>query len=702
MRGRLLLSVLMGTVAAVPAAWSQGIPAEQASTELEMLTVEAQRRPQAFIDVPVSLRVLTRAEIEQRIALRPEDAFAATPNAILTSQRGGNDASNLVIRGIGPTAFATDPTVAVYIDDVYVGADNALNARLVDIEQIEILRGPQGTLYGRNAVAGAVNIRTVDPVPGLSATTLRALAGSYGRFTGSATVNRPVGDQSALRLSVFGDISSGDTPNSFGGPNFGSLNDIGFQAKLITRPSDTWELVLKADYFRDSGRKAGQGPFDTVYERGAEQILPARSQSDTYGVSAKSTWTTDFGKLIAVTAYRGAGGDGHGGDLSPRLGRSTGLSRDYNQFTQEVRAVSEGKVIDWTLGAFLMASREKRAEDTGFVVPMPGNLFFPGQPPLPAGYNERSNSTQTKLTAATFADVTWHATDRLDVIAGLRGSYDHRAVDYRHSSTVPGFTLYAPPLTLTPSDDYFDMAARAGLSYALTPESRLYGLISRGFKSGGFNISFAPNGHLAYGSERAINYEVGLKGTIPGTVFGYSLAGFYFDYRDQQVYQFSNFILTIDNAPKSRSVGGEAEISAQIFNGFRLYAGLGYADAIFLDYPAGLSGNESGNRQPLSSRFSTNLSGEYRYPLATDLTLVARVDYNERSSFFWNTANTIREPAYGLVNARIGVEGDGWDVALFARNLADHEYRIQAQRYDIVRAVAGERRTIGLLGRITF
>lgn len=104
----------------------------------------------------------------------------------------------------------------------------------------------------------------------------------------------------------------------------------------------------------------------------------------------------------------------------------------------------------------------------------------------------------------------------------------------------------------------------------------------------------------------------------------------------------------------------------------------------------------------MSSRFSTNLSGEYRHPLASGLTLVARVDYNWRSGFSWNTANTIREPAYGLVNARLGVEGDGWDIALFARNLGDQEYRIQAQRYDIVRAVAGERRTIGVLGRITF
>lgn len=705
MRGGLLSFLLAGTVFCAPQAWGQAAqPDGQTSVTLETITVEAQRRPQAAVDVPISLRVLTQEELNQRIALRLEDAFAATPNALLTSQRAGNDASNLVIRGIGPTAFATDPTVAVYVDDVYVGADNVLNGRLVDVEQIEILRGPQGTLYGRNAVAGAVNLRTVDPILNETSTTLRALAGSYGRFSGSGTINTPVGENAALRMSVYGDLSSGYIENAQGGPNFGSLNDIGFQAKLLTKPAENWDLLLKVDYFKDSGRKAGYGAFDTVWERGVDIAVPWRDQVESYGVSAKNTWALDFGKLISVTAYRGAQGGGGGGNFASVAFLGGGFSRDFDQFTQEVRAISEGDLLDWTLGGFLLASREKRGESVNVFPPLAADTFYPGQPALPAGYREDSITSQRKMTAALFGDVTWHATDRLDVIVGARGSYDYRSIDYRHGSNVPGFTLFAPGITTKQSDNYFDGAGRVGLSYELLPETRIYGLVSRGFKAGGFNISFAPDSNIAYGSEQAMNYEIGLKGALPGGVFGYSLAGFYFDYRDQQVYQFANNRLTIDNAPKSRSFGGEAEIHAQIFEGFRLYAGAGYANAIFLDYPAGLSGlDESGNRQPLSSLYSANLSGEYRYPLTGGLTFVARVDYNWRSSFFWNTANTIREPSYGLINARIGVEGPNWDIALFGRNLADHEYRVQAQTYDVrVLGIPGEPRTIGVMGRVTF
>lgn len=135
---------------------------------LKEVTVTAQRREQKAKDVPVSLRVLSREDLEGRIAKRLEDAFVATPNASMTSQRGGNDASDLSICGVSTTAFGADPSVSVYVDDVYVGNDNGFNARMSDLEQVEILRGPQGTLYGRNAVGGAVNVRTAAPELGVN------------------------------------------------------------------------------------------------------------------------------------------------------------------------------------------------------------------------------------------------------------------------------------------------------------------------------------------------------------------------------------------------------------------------------------------------------------------------------------------------------------------------------------------------------
>jgi iron complex outermembrane receptor protein len=146
---RLRTAILLASSCLVASAQAQEQQRDENSIVLEAITVTAQRREQAVKDVPVSLQVFSQSEIEGRIIKRLEDAFAATPNASLTSQRGGNDASSLSVRGVTTTAFGADPSVGVYVDDVYVGNDNGFNVRMGGIEQIEILRGPQGTLYGR-------------------------------------------------------------------------------------------------------------------------------------------------------------------------------------------------------------------------------------------------------------------------------------------------------------------------------------------------------------------------------------------------------------------------------------------------------------------------------------------------------------------------------------------------------------------------
>lgn len=673
-------------------------------TVLDPIVITAQRRQQEAKDVPVSVRVLSREELEGRIAKRLEDSFTATPNASFTSQRGGNDASTLSIRGVTTTAFAADPTVGVYVDDVYVGNDNSFNARMADLEQVEILRGPQGTLYGRNAVGGAVNIRTGSPELGINSATIESGVGTDGLVFGTATANVVLGENAAARISIFGDRSDGWVPNAQGGPNSMNLKDFGGRAKLLYRPTADWELEFSADYARDSGRKSAYGPFDTVWDDGIDLPAPFVDDSESYGASLKSTWQMDFGELVSVTAWRGADGSGGGGNYSPVLLQNASYERDYGQFTQEVRANGDGERFDWTLGGFFLSSNEKRYESTGFFPPLPANSLFPGQPALPANYEEGSHSDVDALSVALFGDLTWHATDRLDLIAGARLSYDRKAIDYVHDSSLGPTALLAPALDLSQSTDGFDVSPRVGAIYALTEDVNLYGTISRGYKPAGYNISFAPTADIGYESESGVNYEVGVKGEALDGRIGYSLSAFYFDWRDQQVYAFVDSRLVISNAPKSRSYGAEAEVSAEVTDGLRLYAGFGILDARFVDYQNALSGgDESGNWQPFASRFSASLSAEYTRAITDKVDLVARADYDWRSSFFWDTANTIREPGYGIVNARIGIETDRWAFSVFAQNLFDQEYRVRAASYSgAVMAVPGTPQTFGLTARATF
>ncbi|MCO5082941.1 MAG: TonB-dependent receptor [Rhizobiaceae bacterium] len=703
MKIRRFHTLLLASVSLVTGASAQDAP-DGATIVLEEVTVTAQRREQKAKDVPVSLRVLSREDLEGRIAKRLEDAFAATPNASMTSQRGGNDASDISIRGVSTTAFGADPSVSVYVDDVYVGNDNGFNARMSDLEQVEILRGPQGTLYGRNAVGGAVNVRTASPELGVNSATIQTGVGTDGLVFGSATANVALGQNAAARVSLFGDRSDGWVSNAQGGPDFMNLDDFGGRAKLLYKPAEDWEVEFSADYARDKGRKGAYGPFGTVWEDGVDIAVPFNDETENYGVALKSTWQMDFGELVSVTAWRGAEGAGAGGAYTPVAFQQAAYSRDYDQFTQEVRANAEGERFDWTLGGFVLSSRQNRYEDTGFFPALPEDFLFPGQPALAANYREGTTTDTDTLSVAAFGDLTWHATDRLDVIAGARLSYDRKSIDYEHGSVLGPVAFFAPAISTSQSVDGVDISPRVGVTYALTDDAKLYGTISRGYKPAGFNISFAPSEDIGYDAESAINYEVGIKGEALDGRLGYALSAFYFDWRDQQVYSFVNNQLFIGNAPKSRSYGAEAEISYEVTDGFRLYGGIGLLDARFTDYPNAMSGtDESGNWQPFASKFSANLSAEYKRPISEGIDLVARADYNWRSAFYWDTANQIREPGYGIVNARIGIETERWAFSVFAQNLFDQEYRIRAAVYSGgVKAIPGTPQTFGVLARVSF
>lgn len=362
-----------------------------------------------------------------------------------------------------------------------------------------------------------------------------------------------------------------------------------------------------------------------MWEDGVDHAIPNLDEIENYGASLKSTWRTDFGDIVSVTAWRGAKAAGDGGNCTPLALQNGGYERDYGQFTQEVRANGETDRFNWTLGGFLLSSKEKRFEYAGFYPALPPDFLFPGQTALPANYREGTHSDVDSLTVSLFGDLTWHLTDRLDLIGGARLSYDRKSIDYDHGSNLGAFVFLAPPFQTSQSVDGFDISPRIGLTYALTDDLKLYGTIARAYKPKGFNISFAPDSNIGYDAESAINYEVGLKGEAMGGRVSYALSAFYFDWRNQRVYSFDNNRVFIGNAPKSRSYGAEAEISAEITEGFRLYAGAGLLDAKFVEYPNALSGtDESGNWQPFASKFTASLSAEYTRPLTDDLDLVAR------------------------------------------------------------------------------
>lgn len=375
--------------------------------------------------------------------------------------------------------------------------------------------------------------------------------------------------------------------------------------------------------------------------------MPFNDETENYGVALKSTWQMDFGELVSVTAWRGAEGGGAGGAYTPVAFQQAAYTRDYDQFTQEVRANAEGERFDWTLGGFVLSSRQNRYEDAGLLPGAPGGLPVSGSAgarcQLSGGDHHRCRHAERRglrrSDMARDGPACTPSPAHASATTGNRSTTSMARCSARSPSSRPPSPPTSPSTAST--------SPRVGLAtYALTEEAKLYGTISRGYKPAGFNITFAPSEDIGYDAESAINYEVGIKGEALDGRLAYALSAFYFDWRDQQVYSFVNNQLFIGNVLKSRSYGAEAEISYEVTDGFRLYGGIGLLDARFTDYPNAMSGtDESGNWQPFASKFSANLSAEYKRSVSEGVDLVARADYNWRSAFFWDTANQTASPA---------------------------------------------------------
>ncbi|MBM4382353.1 MAG: TonB-dependent receptor plug domain-containing protein [Deltaproteobacteria bacterium] len=258
---------------------------------VEELIVTAQRREQRAIEVPASLHVLPGDALAARGVRDVRDAFAAVPNLQFNMLGDGGGGTGIAIRGVSAAGvFGVDQAVAIYVDGVLMNAEGAWNPRLVDVDRVEVLRGPQGTLYGRNALAGAVSIISVQPNPERLGGFAEATVGWFGEFGASGALNVPLGEAAAFRVTAFGAQSDGFIRNRLGGRRFGGLAEGGVRAQLAVEPAERWSLALAADYAKDDGRKWGVGDRVRVADELAVDVAtPFLSELENYGAALTAT-----------------------------------------------------------------------------------------------------------------------------------------------------------------------------------------------------------------------------------------------------------------------------------------------------------------------------------------------------------------------------------------------------------------------------
>ncbi|OYW58988.1 MAG: hypothetical protein B7Z30_07575 [Rhizobiales bacterium 12-68-15] len=691
-RGETAVAVLMAALMAIPAdalAEEAGTAADSADViSLDEVAVTARKITEDIRAVPFSVTAVTRRMLDDANIQDTEDLYRWVPNFNFT-QSGLSFANLLNIRGIGSSSALISPAVVYYVDGIPVPT-RVFDQRFVDVQQIEVLRGPQGTLFGLNAQAGAVTIATGDPTRSFEGM-VGGEIGSYGRREVTGLVSGPVSDTLALRLTgqLYG--YDGDIENyTFAGTGGAMVADQTVRAetfgavsgKAQFTPDDATMVMLAANYRRDRQRPTtGVLLDDPQLPRNAYNPVP-ETTVETGGLGLTITRDFDMARLTSVTGFSrytiGMNADILDGFLA---GASSGLTAYVFQSpTANVRTVSEANT-QWT--------QELRLDGE-----IAGIRWVGGVSAFYSSFSSTTDITSTAMangayTAAVdtfdmagFGEVTVPLTDRLRWIVGLRATHetkDFSGTFVGRSGPLPAAALYLQDGTGT----YDFVTGRTGLSYDLTPTLSAYATIARGEKPGGYPIynQFAAFGipASAYGSARTWSYEAGVRGNPFSERIEVSAAVFYNDTSGEQLFTYNPTVdrFDVQNAD-TRTYGAELELKARLTEALMLTGSLAVLDTEITDAEVVAL---IGNVVPYAPDLTGSLALEYRHPLAFGALqgeVFGRAEYQYVGGRAIDPANSRILDAYSLVNLRAGWKHARLDLYGYVENLFDESYVLSA------------------------
>jgi iron complex outermembrane recepter protein len=692
---------------AVPAVLAQEAPTARNAAGLEEITVTARRREESLQDVPIAVSAFSAERIENMGVPDITWLQQATPNLTLQVARGSNSTLIAFIRGIGQQdpLWGFEPGVGLYVDDVYIARPQGAVLDIYDIERLEVLRGPQGTLYGRNTIGGAVKYVT-KPLGNKARLDTRLTLGSYAQHDVLVSGVLPVTDTLSLGASaaVYRREGYGDNQYTGLGNHYEKKVDA-FRLSAEYNPNDALSVRLAADMVDDdSDSKHGHREIAGAGLTAGETVLPDRY--DTRGGIGDDNEVTTEGialtiayrlsealTLKSISAYReGATNTLIDFDATPAPALDVpGRYRD-RQATQELQLLFEGDRWQGVAGLYYLNAKASGAFDTvvGLI-----NLAI-----------ATSGSVETKSYAG-FADVSYDITDRFTASLGGRYTSDERRGEvYRQNFTglrtpLFGNAAAVPGLLRTDysNERTFDkFTPRASLSFEFTPDLTTYVSYSEGFKSGGFDMRgdavLTPTTVNGYDPETVKSYELGLKGNAFDGRMTYNVAAFWADYEDQQITRQEpapgGVASFVDNAGSSTIKGIELEGAVLFSDRLSLTYGLGWTDAEFDEFrtftvvngtpvPVDLSDIAVFQNTP---EWNGNLTLTYSQPLRAGWGgLVTALSGSYRDSYYmfeFPRPLIDQTSSYTLVDASVAwtSESEKLRVALTGRNLTDEEYKI--------------------------
>lgn len=725
-RARLLgtLCVTSALIYAVPAVAQQGMQtsepvADEATTLPGEIVVTARRRAESLQDVPIAISAYNAEALANLQADTLSGIQYATPNLYLDQGDAGN--AVIYIRGVGQNdslAFA-DPGVGVYVDDVFIARSQAAFLEIFDVERIEVLRGPQGTLYGRNTIGGAIKFVSTRPTSDVSGY-MEAGIGNFGSVTAKGRISGPIaGDVLKGKIALAYTTREGYADNSVTGKDDGDVQTFAGRASLLFQPSDRTEFLLSGDIRidrPDTSRSPVRETAITGFDGTGNVTFPAStdpyrvdvnanglSDQTGYGVSLTSRFeATDRLTIESITAYRSFDFDLNlDVDGSPLPILDILVLQEQEQFSEELRATYEDKDgLSLTAGLYYFHDN-----DTTFSGVDNGAATLFGFPVTAFGFQTSSlaETRQKTDSYAVFADLTYALTARLNLSAGARYTWENRSSARRFENffdptvsviqDTPDFLtgLGTPGTPISGKASFEAFTPRASISYDVTDDALIYLSASRGFKSGGFdgraNTDF---GFRAFRPEYVWSYEGGAKTSWLDGRLVLNAALFYNDYTDVQVTSFGSdpvtgvFVSLFTNAASSRAYGAELELSAQPTDELTLTGSLGLLDAKYRQFDilvGGVVTNVSDRRPVNAPDFNASLGVTWQRPISNSLALTLHLDGSYRSEVATEITDSpvLRQSGYERINGfvALGDLDDRWQVRAGVENLTDQAVRVQ-------------------------
>ncbi len=642
---------------------------------LPEVTVTAQKEPAKAQDLPVSLTAITAGMLERAGVSIVSDAALMAPNTIFT-EFTARKLSNARFRGLGSSP--ANPAITTFIDGVPVLNANASSMELIDVEQIEFVRGPQSALFGRNTLAGLVNISSARPSLGAWTGRLIAPLGDNGSREIRGSISGGLSSTVGVSLAIGHGERDGFTTNSITGNTIDDRSGTFGKAQIMWTPTAQWEtrLIVSRERSRDGDYAlsdlAGlrQNPFTVARDFEGYQnrdmtsaTVLARYEGSRVSVTSTSGYlrwdTRDVTDL----------------DYTPLSLITRDNIEEARQFSQEVRLASSANAplrlgatttLAWQLGGVVFTQNyDQNAINQFSPFILSPFINFPVNQHSPKG-------TIDDMGLGAFAQATVSFNNRMDLAVGARADRETK------DATLNTFfdPMIAPPSTVNEKVTYSNISPNASLTVHLNPDAIVYATAGRGYKAGGFNPT-APAGREAYGEEQTWTAEAGAKSTFASGRVMLNAAAFYIDWTDLQLnlpIPMAPGQFFISNVGGATSRGLEFELMARAAPGVDVFGALGLTRARFADGSTSNGADVSDNRLPFTPNYTASMGVQFSRAMNATVSTFGRAEFVHYGAFEYDDANSARQEGYGLANLRAGVQLRGATIEAWVKNAFDTRY----------------------------